>query len=115
MNFTPLTIEPGLLLDLETVQIWGWREQPLTLPGGATTYGMVTAGSGELRDAETGPFALCAGMFFALPDGGRIKGGSGLAITVSGYRGLRQIGGPLEQAGRLRYIDGCSDTLLIAR
>ncbi len=113
MNFTPLTIEPGLLLDLGTVQIWGWREQPLTLPGGATAYGMVAAGSGELRDAETGPFSLIAGMFFALPDGGIIKGGSGLAITVSGYRGLRQIGGPLEKSGRLRYIDGCSDTLLI--
>ena len=29
------------------------------------------------------------------------------------YRGLFQIGGPLEAGGRLRYIDGCSDTLLV--
>ena len=29
-----------------------------------------------------------------------------------GYRGVHVMGGPIEQTGRLRYIDGCSDTLL---
>lgn len=113
MTFTPLMIKPGLLLNLGTLQVWGWAEESLTLPFGATAYGMVTVGQTVLRDAETGPFGLGAGMFFVLPDGGVVHGGRGLAITVSGYRGLRQIGGPLETAGRLRYIDGCSDTLLI--
>ena len=113
MNFTPLTLKPGLLLNLGTLQVWGWAEECLTLPFGTTAYGMVTVGQAELRDAETGPFGLGAGMFFALPDGGMVRGGQGLAITVPGYRGLRQIGGPVETAGRLRYIDGCSDTLLI--
>lgn len=111
--FTPLAIDPGLLLDLGTIQVWGWAEECLTLPFGATAYGMVTVGQAELCDAETGPFALSTGMFFVLPDGGVVRGGRGLAITVPGYRGLRQMGGPLETAGRLRYIDGCSDTLLI--
>ncbi len=113
MTFTPLMIKPGLLLNLGTPQVWGWAEESLTLPFGATAYGMVTVGQTVLRDAETGPFGLGAGMFFVLPDGGVVHGGRGLAITVPGYRGLRQIGGPLETAGRLRYIDGCSDTLLI--
>ena len=113
MTFTPLTIKPGLLLDLETLQVWGWAEESLTLPFGATAYGMVTVGKTEVRDDQTGPFGLGAGMFFVLPNGGGVRGGQGLAITVPGYRGLRQMGGPLETAGRLRYIDGCSDTLLI--
>jgi len=26
---------------------------------------------------------------------------------------VRQFGGPLEATGRLRYVDGCSDTLLV--
>lgn len=113
MAFTPLVIGSGLLLDLGDIRVWGWMESPLELPLGATAYGMVTTGQTELRDPETGPFHLSAGMFFVLPDGGVALGGSGLVITLSGYRGLRQIGGPLETAGRLRYIDGCSDTLLI--
>src|SRR5262249_20099281 len=37
----------------------------------------------------------------------------GLVISRLGYRGLRQIGVPLEAEGRLRYIDGCTDTLLV--
>lgn len=113
MAFTPLNIRPGLLLNLEAIQVWGWAEQSLSLPAVTTAYGMVTAGQVQLSDAETGPFALRQGMFFVLPNGGQVNGGSGLVITLSGYQGLRQIGGPLETVGRLRYIDGCSDTLLI--
>lgn len=30
-----------------------------------------------------------------------------------GYKGLATFGGPIEHSGRLKYIDGCSDTLLI--
>lgn len=113
LRFVPLAIRPGLLLDLDPIQIWGWTGTPLNLPAETTAYGMVTVGQTQLADAETGPFTLRAGMFFVLPDGGEVRGGGGLAITLTGYRGLRHIGGPLETAGRLRYIDGCSDTLLI--
>lgn len=113
MAFTPLVIRSGLLLDLGDIQVWGWMEKPLTLPPGATAFGMVTTGQTQLRDAETRVFDLNAGMFFVLPDGGVARGGSGLVIVWAGYRGLRQIGGPLEATGRLRYIDGCSDTLLV--
>lgn len=113
MAFTPLAIRSGLLLDLGDIQVWGWMEKPLTLPPGATAFGMVTTGQTQLRDAETRVFDLNAGMFFVLPDGGVARGGSGLVIVWAGYRGLRQIGGPLEATGRLRYIDGCSDTLLV--
>ncbi|MER2601137.1 MAG: cupin domain-containing protein, partial [Candidatus Competibacter phosphatis] len=111
-TFIPLEIRHGLLLDLDSIQIWGWDEECLTLPDNATSYGMVTHGRSVLRDVW-GDSELCQGMFFALPDPGSVRGGAGLVISLSGYRGLRQIGGPLETVGRLRYIDGCSDTLLI--
>lgn len=113
-TFTPVEIRQGKLLYLDSIQIWGWQEQLLALPTDATGYGMVTAGQAVLNDPGAGRFALRQGMFFALPEGGSVQGGSGLVIALSGYRGLRQIGGPLEAIGRLRYIDGCSDTLLIS-
>ena len=113
MTFIPLNLDNGLLLNLGAIQIWGWRKTPFMLPSDATAYGMVTEGQAELEDASIGPFPLASGAFFVVPDGGTISGGSGLVITLAGYRGLRQIGGPLETTGRLRYIDGCSDTLLV--
>ena len=81
MAFTPLAIRSGLLLDLGDIQVWGWMEKPLTLPPGATAFGMVTTGQTQLRDAETRVFDLSAGMFFVLPDGGVARGGSGLVIV----------------------------------
>jgi hypothetical protein len=35
-----------------------------------------------------------------------------LLIQKPNYRGMNLMGGPLEEKGRLNYIDGCSDTLL---
>lgn len=113
-TFIPLEIRQGRLLSVDSLQIWGWQAQALTLPTEATCYGMVTAGLAVLDDPSAGRFELRRGMFFALPEGGSVQGGAGLVIVQSGYRGLRQIGGPLETVGRLRYIDGCSDTLLIS-
>lgn len=37
----------------------------------------------------------------------------GIVITKPKYKGLFQIGGPVEEVGRLKYIDGCTDSLLI--
>lgn len=34
-------------------------------------------------------------------------------IERIGFKGQNQIGGPLESKGRLTYIDGCSDSLLV--
>jgi quercetin dioxygenase-like cupin family protein len=52
-------------------------------------------------------------MFFVVPGEGRVEGGAGMVISRLGYQGLFQVGGPVEATGRLRYIDGCSDTLLV--
>jgi len=108
--FLPIAIQAGLLLDLSDgvhpTQVFGWNGGVLSLPEGATHYGMVTEGS---------HFRLRPGMYFVLPSHATIfgRGSRGLVISRLGYAGLPQWGGPLEAQGRLRYIDGCSDTLLV--
>lgn len=115
-DFVPLDIEHGPLLDLSgdayPTRVAGWRDGRLGLEGGATHYGMVVEGSCRV-DTEAGSFFLGAGMFWVVPGQGIVRGGAGLVVSRLGYRGLFQVGGPIEAAGRLRYIDGCSDTLLV--
>lgn len=115
-DFVPLAIEPGLLVDLSgdayPTRVFGWRGGALALDAGATHYGMA-AEDGCSVETGAGRFELRAGMFFVVPGEGRVEGGAGMVISRLGYRGLFQVGGPVEATGRLRYIDGCSDTLLV--
>ncbi len=118
-NFVPIEIKNGLLLDLSDdafpTQVFGWNGEHLQLMQDATHYGMVTKGTDALL-TRGDVHEVRAGMFFVVPDRGVIRGGwtgSGLVISRLGYRGLWQLGGTLEETGRLRYIDGCSDTLLV--
>lgn len=37
----------------------------------------------------------------------------GLLVIRKGFKGQNLVGGPLEQSGRLVYIDGCSDSVLV--
>jgi quercetin dioxygenase-like cupin family protein len=57
---------------------------------------------------------LPEGAYACVPGDFRILDGSCLVIAVPDFTGLFSIGGPIEPTGRLRYIDGCTDTLLIA-
>ena len=63
-------------------------------------------------------FPLLATMFASVPGACRVDGraskGSGLVISHFGYQGMFQLGGPIEPKGRLRYIDGCTDSLLLS-
>ncbi len=77
-----------------------------------TQFAFVQDGPAELY-CVAGRFTLGAGMYFAVPGSGKIAGGAGLLIGRLGFHGVFQIGGPIEGTGRLRYIDGCTDSLLI--
>ena len=116
-GFHGWTITTGELADLRAdpfpTVVSGWSGGALELLEGATHHGVVRSGTAELEGAA-GRFTLRTGMYFALPGGGRIGGdGDGLLVSALGHTGLFGVGGPLEPTGRLRYIDGCSDTLLI--
>ena len=91
-----------------------WQDAASDLEDGATHFGYVYSGECRL-ESEAGTFAVAAGMFFAVPGPARLTGnGQGLLIARFGHRGWFQLGGPIERTGRLRYIDGCTDSLLIA-
>lgn len=52
-------------------------------------------------------------QYFAVPTPIALYSNAALLIILRDYRPLISFGGPTEQQGRLRYIDGCTDTLLI--
>jgi quercetin dioxygenase-like cupin family protein len=54
-----------------------------------------------------------AGCYAQVPGGSCLSNGAGLVIYTPEYTGLAQAGGPVEATGRLKYIDGCSDSLLV--
>ena len=116
MPFIPLKIKHGHILSVQDsaypVELFGWHDEKLQLAGDVTHFGMVTE-SGATMEANGRSTPLSRGMFFVHFGTMSISGGRGLVIARPGYRGYSQIGGPLEAQGRLKYIDGCSDTLLV--
>lgn len=82
----------------------------LTVDGG-TTYG-ITLDSARLI-TQVDEYRLRPGMYFSFTGEGTLYSKSAVAITRHHYKGFNIVGGPVEKQGRLRYIDGCTDTLLI--
>ncbi len=120
--FTPLPWQHGLLADLagdpfpaEVRGLLGTRTwQPVSQAD--TAFGFVAAGVAELQ-TDTFSAALPSGHYFSAPGAFRLTGLRDdtrvLWVTRQGYRGFGSLGGPIEGTGRLRYIDGCTDSLLI--
>lgn len=83
------------------------RDVPTT-----TTYGYVLDGRAALRASGVSA-ELPEGGYFAAP-GAFTVASDGLVVLVArtGFLGLLQVG-VIEARGRLAYIDGCSDTLLV--
>lgn len=79
----------------------------------SNTYGFVQNGSAVLRHKGMS-FSLTTGMYFSVPGAFIIEGGEGILIEFLNHKGFFQIGGPIEPIGRLKYIDGCTDSLIIA-
>lgn len=95
------------------VEISLWDGGPLHLPTNGTHFGFVYSGPTQLNSA-VGSFDLLPGMYFSLADEVQLSGGKGIVCTRLDANGFFQIGGPIENQGRLRYIDGCSDSLLVS-
>ena len=83
---------------------------PITLSG--FTFLAVAGGVAMI---ETG-YILCAGMFACLPADTvlHLREARLMLVTLRRFEGIPLVGGPVERTGRLDYIDGCSDTGLIA-
>ncbi|NHR05463.1 cupin domain-containing protein [Chromobacterium haemolyticum] len=87
--------------------------QEVLVESGSTVYGYVQHGQLSITHAGLSQ-QLSAGMFFAIPGPARLGSFIGLACIRQYYHGAPIYGGPIEQLGRLKYIDGCSDSLLIS-
>jgi quercetin dioxygenase-like cupin family protein len=77
-----------------------------------THFGFVHSGQGVLlHDGRV--HQLYPGMYFSVPGRFSLIGGQGIFVTRERWRGFFHVGGPAEWMGRLKYIDGCTDSLLI--
>lgn len=115
--FIPYSLDHGLLADLSTdefpTKLYGFDKKVQSLDTSHTYFGYIYEGQSILH-CTSGVFTLKAGMYFSLPGGGVLFGnGRGIVIARLGYQGMFSIGGPVESTGRLLYIDGCRDSLLI--
>lgn len=93
------------------------QKRSATIPNVGGCFGFLASGHAQISDEKI-TWELSAGQWFSLPSGAEIE----LLVPQCrlivcqrmGYLGVRAMGGPIEDKGRLRYIDGCSDTLLAA-
>lgn len=62
-----------------------------------------------------GTWPLLKGMYGSFTNGNLQTSHTGKVIIIErlGYNGVFGIGGPVEKTGRLKYIDGCTDSLLV--
>lgn len=94
-------------------RLWAWDEASLALPDEGSHFGFICSGQGHLV-TEAGTFPLCEGMYFSVPGACRVVGGRGIVMSRMGHESFFHLGGPVERRGRLKYIDGCTDSLLVA-
>ncbi len=86
------------------------------IPDEGTCFGFVSAGLADLQNPHIN-WQLNSGQWFCVPHGLLLTLQPNSRVVISqclGYHGVYAMGGPIEAQGRLRYIDGCSDTLLCA-
>lgn len=119
-SFISYPLSHGLLADLKSdefpTQLCGWNDGgTLNFFPGNTDFGYVYEGKAILYCESTGFLSvLRQGMYYAITGAGSLLGqGKGISITRLGYEGMFSVGGTIEKEGRLRYIDGCKDSLLI--
>lgn len=115
-GFQPLTIADGVLLETAGgVIVRGVVGTAHALADGATHFGLIVRGAVAYAAPHV-EATLRAPSWFVADGAARLtpaEGAQALVLSVPGYHGVPQLGPGLEARGRLRYIDGCSDTLLV--
>lgn len=120
--FESFLIDNGVLCDISDyrfpTRIYGWEEggngsSRLTLKENSTFYGFVYAGEAKIKTANNA-YTLKKGQYFCFAEEIEIEGGSGIVIEAMNSKALDMLGGPIENQGRLCYVDGCTDSLLVA-
>lgn len=89
---------------------------PLAIPPGfnGTVFGYNLGISTVSILTASFEYTIAPGMYFSINSPIRISENHHIwAVAADRYRALNTIGGPIEDVGRLLYIDGCTDSLLI--
>lgn len=86
---------------------------PIEVRSGDTAYVVVSDKAAEVKTGRHA-YSLLQGMYASVTGPAFIEGLVGFVAIRKNYDGLNQFGGPAEKLGKLRYIDGCSDTLLLS-
>lgn len=120
-------VEHGHIMSFDgplATTIYGLVDEPLTLwskEDVSTAYGMnygtttLRVSCATVQDLIVPPY-----WYFSIPFSGALslipsgRTGKAMAIVREGFKGVASVGGPVEGEGRLRYIDGCSDSVLIS-
>jgi hypothetical protein len=119
LGFISKRLAAGILFNAESsmypTKVYGFTGGEIPFSGvSSTCFGIVTAGTVKISRPRLAAIDAAAGMYFCAPGPVEFSGdGECMIIERIGYRGLFSVGGPLEPAGRLRYIDHCSATQLV--
>lgn len=110
--------ETGHLAELDPQfpsYLQGWSNGNLILKPMDTHFGYCHKGTAILT-ANGGRYPIYEKSYFCVPRGAILEGknSEGIVISRKDYTGFFQIGGVVEWKGRLKYIDGCTDSLLVS-
>lgn len=98
---------PSELIKLDPSRL-NFLHKPATYYGFSTRHFMI-----DRTLHHHGSVVLPSETAFAIRGPAMISGADGFAVARLDYIGFDTIVGPIEREGRLRYIDGCTDSLLI--
>lgn len=119
-SFSGFELKHGLIFDYSEnkypTKLYGSEDALISLDNEESTYFIFNCNDdySSLHITGTGYFCIAENMYACVPGRrGSYYVGTGLVIERIGYKGLFSIGGPIEDKGRLKYIDGCTDALLI--
>jgi quercetin dioxygenase-like cupin family protein len=111
-EFRILKHAPGVLFEDDEIAVRSYRGENhgITFSTGGSLFFAITAGEVFVNDT-----LLSKGMYGCLPRNGHFEADHCRCMLVDAKRfnGIFCLGGPIEDTGRLRYINGCTDTGLI--
>lgn len=112
-------LQHGMMANFTTTShpsvVYGFKNEPLMFGNVGTAYGYVERGVADIK-AGCREYCVEEGHYFSLVTDGifSVQGDcEGFVVNRLWFEGFNNIGGPIEKQGRLKYIDGCSDSLLI--
>jgi hypothetical protein len=112
-SFTALTLRNGLLYsdEYDGANVYGVNGQQFFHCEKGTYFAFVYRGVAWANSE----FPIYKGMYACLNSGFLQTDAycQALIVQAPNYKGMRSFGGPIEREGRLKYIDGCTDSLLV--